>query len=191
MLVDGVIRTDKAPETPDLLQETTSEKKMTARKGRGGQKGDFMAEEKRLRAAAYARTSTDQEIQEGSFDLQVQHFRDMIKADPRLELVDVYGDLGKSGRDAQKRPEFQRMLSDCEAGKIDVIYTKSVSRFARNIADLVEVLQRLRELGVRVVLKKSASIRQNARRSTCYTSLGLWRKRKAGHSEKTCASALR
>lgn len=113
-----------------------------------------MAEEKKLRAAAYARTSTDQEIQEGSFELQVKHFREMIEADPRLELVDVYGDLGKSGRNAETRPEFQRMLSDCEAGKIDVIYTKSVSRFARNIADLVEVLQRLRELGIRVVFEK-------------------------------------
>ena len=90
MPVDGVIRTDKAPETPDLLQESTSEKKMTARENRGGQKGDYMAEEKKLRAAAYARTSTDQEIQEGSFELQVKHFREMIELDPRLELVDVY-----------------------------------------------------------------------------------------------------
>ena len=109
-----------------------------------------MTGKKILRAAAYARTSTDQEEQEGSFQLQQQYFKDMIEADPSLELVGIYGDFGKSGRDADSRPDFQRMLRDCEAGKIDMIYTKSVSRFARNIADLVEVVQHLRELGVNV-----------------------------------------
>ena len=105
-------------------------------------------EDRKMRAACYVRTSTDREEQEGSFQLQKEYFINMIKEDPDLEFVDCYGDFGKSGRSMEHRPEFQRMLRDCEAGKIDVIYTKSVSRFARSIADLVEVVQKLRELGV-------------------------------------------
>lgn len=108
----------------------------------------------KLRVAAYARTSTDQEKQEGSFQLQKQYFKDMIEADPNLELVDIYGDFGKSGRMAENRPDFQRMIRDCEAGKIDVIYTKSVSRFARNVTDMVETIRHLRDLGVTLYFEK-------------------------------------
>ena len=102
----------------------------------------------KIKAACYVRTSTDREEQEGSFALQKEYFIKMITNDPNLEFVGCYGDYGKSGRFAEKRPEFQQMIKDCEDGKIEVIYTKSVSRFARNIADLVEVVQKLRGIGV-------------------------------------------
>ena len=108
----------------------------------------------KTKAACYVRTSTDREEQEGSFVLQKEYFINMIKEDPELEFVGCYGDYGKSGRFAEKRPEFQKMIRDCEAGKIEVIYTKSVSRFARNIADLVEVVQKLRSLGVCVYFER-------------------------------------
>lgn len=108
----------------------------------------------KTKAACYVRTSTDREEQEGSFILQKEYFINMIKEDPELEFVGCYGDYGKSGRFAEKRPEFQKMIRDCEAGKIEVIYTKSVSRFARNIADLVEVVQKLRSLGVCVYFER-------------------------------------
>jgi DNA invertase Pin-like site-specific DNA recombinase len=99
---------------------------------------------------SYIRTSTDREEQEGSFETQKAYFEDLITSDPELEYVGCYGDFGKSGRFADKRPEFQRMLKDCEEGKIQLIYTKSVSRFARSVADFVETVTLLRGLGVLV-----------------------------------------
>ena len=108
----------------------------------------------KIRAAGYARVSTEQDLQEGSYEFQMQYFRDMINGDPSLELVDVYGDKGKSGRDMTKRPEFLRMIQDCEDGKIDTIYTKSVSRFSRNVSDFVSTLTKLRQLGVNVIFEE-------------------------------------
>ena len=78
-----------------------------------------MSEFKKMRAAGYARVSTETELQEGSYELQVQYFRDMIMEDPNLEFVDVYGDKGISGRDAERRPGFLQMIQDCKDGKID------------------------------------------------------------------------
>ena len=106
------------------------------------------------RAAAYCRVSTLSEEQELSFDSQVSYYTDMIGRDPSLILVGIYGDHGFSGLNMTKRNEFQRMLDDCEAGRIDVIYVKSVSRFSRNAADALSVLKRLNTLGIRVLFEK-------------------------------------
>ena len=84
------------------------------------------------RVAVYCRVSTEMELQEGSFELQMRHYRALVEADPRMELAGLDGDRGKSGRSVAARPEFRRMLADCEAGRVDVIFTKSISRFARN-----------------------------------------------------------
>jgi len=113
-----------------------------------------MYELRKMRAAGYARVSTETELQEGSYELQVQYFRDMIMEDPNLEFVEVYGDKGISGRDAEKRPGFLQMIQDCDDGKIDVIYTKSVSRFARSISDMVETVMHLRKIGVAVFFEE-------------------------------------
>lgn len=102
----------------------------------------------KIKTCCYVRTSTTQEIQQGSFQIQEKYLENLIRSDPELEYVGCYGDFGKSGKDAEKRPEFQRMLRDCEEGKIQFIYTKSVSRFARSIADLVETVTKLRSLGI-------------------------------------------
>ena len=75
----------------------------------------------KIRTACYVRTSTEREEQEGSFALQKEYFANMIKNDPELEFVGCYGDFGKSGRSVEKRPEFQRMIKDCEEGKSEVI----------------------------------------------------------------------
>lgn len=106
-----------------------------------------------MRAAAYARVSTTQEIQEHSLETQEEYFRTMIDADPLLTLVDIYGDQA-SGRDIHGRKEFTRMIGDCRNHKIDIIYTKSISRFGRNAADVLEILRELKTLGVRVVFEK-------------------------------------
>ena len=111
---------------------------------------------KRKRAAAYCRVSTDLEMQEGSFEWQKRHYTELLSGNPDVELVHVYGDEGCSGRYADRRPEFQQMLKDCEDGKIDVIYTKSISRFSRNLADCVTVIRRLKELGIPVIFEKES-----------------------------------
>ncbi len=106
------------------------------------------------RAAIYCRVSTDLEIQEGSFEAQKAYYIKMIRDNPSLTLVDVYGDYAKSGTSMRRRPEFLRLLRDCEEGKIDVVYTKSISRFARSAADCVDTVRRLTSLGVSVVFER-------------------------------------
>lgn len=80
-----------------------------------------------IRTAAYCRVSTDMEEQEDSYELQVQYYWDMIQSNPEMELVGIYGDKGKSGLNAARRPGLQNLIGDCKAGKIDLIITKSVS----------------------------------------------------------------
>jgi site-specific DNA recombinase len=112
------------------------------------------AEKPKIRAAAYCRVSTAQELQEDSFDLQMETYRKRIESDPDLTLVGVYGDLGRSGTQVKGRDEFQHMMQDCRAGKIDQIYVKSISRFGRNIADVLDSLRELKDLHVRVLFEK-------------------------------------
>ena len=85
------------------------------------------AEKPKIRAAAYCRVSTAQELQEDSFELQMETYRKKIESNPDLTLVDVYGDLGRSGTQIKGRNEFQRMMKDCRDGKIDLIYCKSMA----------------------------------------------------------------
>ena len=90
------------------------------------------------RVAAYCRVSTDSEEQLTSYTTQKKVYTEMIAARPDWELAGIYADEGISGTRADKRPQFQKMIKDCFAGKIDYIVTKSVSRFARNTVDCLE-----------------------------------------------------
>ncbi len=107
-----------------------------------------------IRTAAYCRVSTEMEIQEGSYDIQTRYYTDLINNNPEMELVGIYGDRGKSGLNVEKRPGLQHLLDDCREGKIDLILTKSVSRFARNMADFVEMVRGLRRIGVNLYFEK-------------------------------------
>jgi site-specific DNA recombinase len=98
------------------------------------------------RVAAYCRVSTLEEAQAGSFELQLQHYREMIENKPEWELVGIYADEGVSGTSLKKRVNFMRMIEDCNEGKIDLIVTKSVSRFARNTLDCVKIVRNLKAL---------------------------------------------
>ena len=91
------------------------------------------AQVQKIRVAAYCRVSTDSEEQETSYEAQVSHYTKYIKSKPEWQMVEVYADDGISGTNTAKRDEFNRMIADCEAGKIDLILTKSISRFSRNI----------------------------------------------------------
>lgn len=106
------------------------------------------------RAAAYCRVSTKHDVQDGSYEMQREYYRKKIEDDDNLELVDVYGDHGKSGRSVKGRKELNRLLKDCADGKIDVIYTKSVSRFARNMMECVELCRQLKTQGVSIIFEK-------------------------------------
>ena len=102
------------------------------------------------KVAAYARISMETELMFHSFSAQVSHYSQLIQSNPDWQYAGVYADKGISGTGTKKRAEFNRMIADCEAGKIDIILVKSVSRFARNTLDLLQTVRHLRELGISV-----------------------------------------
>ena len=104
---------------------------------------DIFDKDKELRVAVYARVSTDDPNQTSSYELQKNYYTDMVNRNPNWHLVDIYADEGISGTSLQHRDNFMRMIADCEAGKIDLIVTKSVSRFARNLIDSVGYIRKL------------------------------------------------
>ena len=116
---------------------------------------DPIAQEKvKLRVAAYARVSSDSADQLNSYLAQVDYYTRHIAENPDWELVDVYADEGISGLDTRKRGDFNRMLADCRAGKIDRILVKSMSRFARNTRDSLHFMRELMRLGVTIKFEK-------------------------------------
>lgn len=96
-----------------------------------------------LNVGAYARVSTEAEQQAKSFEIQVEHYTNMIKSTAGWKFIDIYGDEGISGTSIYNRPGFQRMMNDCRKGKLDLIIVKSVSRFGRNTAESLQCIQRL------------------------------------------------
>ena len=106
-------------------------------------------QKRKLRVCAYCRVSTDADEQENSLENQIRHYETVIKANPSYEYAGVYSDFAISGF-KEKRPGLQKMLADAQKGKIDLILTKSVSRFARNTAIVLEATRKLKELNVGV-----------------------------------------
>lgn len=105
------------------------------------------------RVAAYCRVSTQEEQQVGSFEMQIHHFTKRIQANPDWELVEIYQDEGISATTVEKRLGFQKMISDAVDGKIDLILTKSISRFGRNIVDILDNLRTLSALNPPVMVE--------------------------------------
>ena len=108
----------------------------------------------KIRVAAYCRVSTDQEEQLNSFENQVEYYTRYINSNPAYEMVDIYADEGISGTNVKKRKEFQRMIADCEAKKIDLVIVKSISRFARNTQDCLTYSRKLKNLGIGIIFEK-------------------------------------
>ena len=111
------------------------------------------AKAKKIRVCAYARVSTDSLKQGESFENQMTTYEALIKSNPEYEFAGVYADQGISGT-SENRPEFQRMLADCRAVKIDLIITKSISRFARNTVTLLNTVRELKSLGIGVFFEE-------------------------------------
>ena len=107
---------------------------------------DYYDNDVHQRVAVYARVSTDSVSQTNSFELQKKYYEDFVVHHPNWELVKIYADEGISGTSLKKRDEFNQMIADCKAGKIDMIITKSVSRFARNVVLCIGIVRDLAEL---------------------------------------------
>ena len=111
-------------------------------------------EETKLRVAAYVRVSTDDEDQENSFISQFDYYSRYLKENPQLEFVDMYADEGITGTEMKKRDEFNRMVEDCQEGRIDLVITKSISRFARNTYECIKTVRELKQYGVDLYFEK-------------------------------------
>ena len=110
--------------------------------------------ERKVLVAAYCRVSTEFAEQETSIESQRRHYEEEIKENPLWEFVGVYLEAGVTGTHAEKRAQFQRLLDDCRAHRVDIILTKSISRFARNTTDCLSAVRELSALGVSVRFEK-------------------------------------
>ena len=109
---------------------------------------------KQLRVAAYCRVSTEQEEQQNSYNVQIAYYTDLINRKKEWTLAGIFADEGISGTQAKKRPEFLKMIRMCKKQKIDLVITKSISRFARNTVDCLEYVRQLKDLGIGVIFEK-------------------------------------
>ena len=107
-----------------------------------------------LRVAAYCRVSTEQEEQQNSYQVQIAYYTDLINRKKEWTLAGIFADEGISGTQAKKRPEFLKMIRLCKKQKIDLVITKSISRFARNTVDCLEYVRQLKDLGIGVIFEK-------------------------------------
>lgn len=106
------------------------------------------------RVCAYCRVSTDSREQHNSFSVQMEYYKTLIENHDDWEFAGIYADKARSGTKLQKRDDFLRMMKDCENGRIDMVITKSVTRFARNTVDSIQAIRRLKELGIAVYFEK-------------------------------------
>lgn len=110
--------------------------------------------EKRLRVAAYCRVSTDTEDQLNSYKSQVKYYTELIKSKPEWSLAGIYADEAITGTQVKKREDFQRLINDCMNGDVDMVITKSISRFARNTLDTLKYVRMLKDKGVAVFFEE-------------------------------------
>ena len=108
----------------------------------------------KLKVAAYCRVSTDSDEQAGSYEVQVEHYTDFINRNKEWELAGIYADDGISGTNTKKREGFNEMIDDCMAGKIDLVITKSISRFARNTLDCLKYVRLLKDKNIPIIFEK-------------------------------------
>ena len=111
---------------------------------------------KRLRVAAYCRVSTDDEEQLNSYEAQIAYYTEAIAKNPSWIFAGIYADEGISGTMTAKRKNFLRLMDDCEKGKVDMILTKSISRFARNTVDSLSWVRKLRAMNIGVYFEEQA-----------------------------------
>ena len=109
---------------------------------------------RQLRVAAYCRVSTKEEDQANSYEVQKEYYTDKIMSNTAWTMAGIFADKGITGTSAKKREDFMRMIRHCRQKKIDVILTKSVSRFSRNTVDCLYYIRALKQLGIAVIFEK-------------------------------------
>lgn len=109
---------------------------------------------RQLRVAAYCRVSTKQDEQLNSYEVQKSHYEERIRNEPKWTLVGIYADKGITGTSTKHRDEFNKLIRQCKKGKVDMIITKSISRFARNTLDCINLTRKLREINVDVYFEE-------------------------------------
>ena len=133
-----------------------------------------LATRRQLRVAAYCRVSTDSEEQLTSYEAQKNFYTDKIMTNPEWTMAGVFADEGLTGTSAKKRPEFLRMIRLCKQKKIDMILTKSISRFARNTVDCLNYIRALRELGIPIIFEEQNINTLDAESEMLITILGAF-----------------
>ncbi|MEE0809107.1 MAG: recombinase family protein [Acutalibacteraceae bacterium] len=140
---------------------------------------------KRMKVAAYCRVSTDDEDQLNSYRVQKDYYTRYIANNEKWDFVDVYADEGITGTQVKKRDEFLRMIKDCEKGKIDMILTKSVSRFARNIVDSLSFVRKLKAMGIAIYFEEQNI---NSLKEDSETYIGIYSVMAQSESENISAN---
>ena len=145
----------------------------------------------KLKVAAYCRVSTEQEEQQNSFENQVDYYTKYINSRPEYTLVDIYADEGISGTNTKKRKDFNRMIADAQAGKLDYIITKSISRFARNTSDSLNNLRLLKGLGINVFFEKEGINSMDATGELLITILSSLAQEESRNISENCKWGIR
>ena len=140
---------------------------------------------RKRRVAGYARVSTDHEDQVTSYEAQVDYYTNYIKGRDDWEFVAIYTDEGISATNTKRREGFKAMVADALAGKIDLIVTKSVSRFARNTVDSLTTVRTLKEKGVEIYFEKENIWTLDARENCSSQSCPALPRRRAGAFRRT------
>ena len=129
-------------------------KNITVIPARKTAKGAPLVSQQKLKVAAYCRVSTDSDEQATSYDAQIKYYTELIENNPEWTLAGIFADEGISGTNTKKRDEFNRMIEECKVGNIDMVLTKSISRFARNTLDCLKYIRLLKEKGIAVYFQK-------------------------------------
>ena len=144
----GITTKEKA--TSDHISQKSHDKN----EGKVATIAAVVKEKEKLRVAAYARVSTDLDSQETSIENQREHYLHYIKGHEDWELAGIYEESGVSGTKAETRSELMRLIKDCRAGEIDLVITKSISRFARNTSECIAMVRELTDIGVTLIFEK-------------------------------------
>lgn len=142
--------------------------------GDGEQGATGEREKRKLRVAAYCRVSTEQEEQLGSFANQVEYYTRLIEGAEDWAFAGIYADEGISGTGTRKRKGFQRLVEACDAGKVDFVITKSISRFARNTADCLVYARQLKDRGIPILFQKEGINTMEASGELLFTILSCF-----------------
>ena len=137
----------------------------------------------KIRVAAYCRVSTDKDDQLNSFFAQMRYYRDYVRGNDKMVLVDIYADEGITGTELTKRDEMKRLIRDCKHKKIDRVLVKSVTRFARNSLECIETIRTMQSCGVSVLFEND-----HIDTETMNSEMMLYIKSAFAQSEATSAS---